>query len=675
MEVDRQVDASSLSKVSRSPNAPRRNSSDEQQELPLPAGLDSILDDDDDFELTFSLDVQQRAVAESLARSRQLLRSEEYRQLFHLPSEEVLIQDFNCALQKKILLQGHMYLFEHYVCFYSNIFGYEKKKIIVLKDVTSVRKARTAGLFPNAIEIVAWGKKSFFASFLSRDEAYRLIVDGWSRHSRNAIIDFDSQSNVSVPTSHYLQATSEQPDVCASESSFESRDNVELPAELTAEAGHVAENGEVNDIETTEISLVPVDSSSASETTDAQVTEGSPSKGGNSWEVENEDAPKVPQQYRRVLECELPVDVKDFFQFFFSDDSIRFCESFHKKCGDEGFQCTNWAKDQHFGHVRDVSFRHPVKVYFGPKASNCQEVQRYRIYQNNHLIVETSQQMNDIPYGDYFRVEGRWDVVPVTDKATPHCAVHIIVDVSFSKKTVWKGKIEQGTYDECKDVYATWLAEALRLLQEKGFVNNKEPKGEKTRHSSTTSRPSEPVLLKPKRKLEPGSGQTQGHVKFLKSSNNTPSSQTVESGQSNQPLQVLPSTPATYSQYLPQQFSLASLTSISQAKLFIAICMMVVLFLIQTGIIIALSRSSKVQYIPLNQPRWGEYHESLCLHCGRQDVTWLEQSTRLLHNEINIAEARLKNMQHSLDLLKVNLNLADKFPPKGGSSTGRDRGT
>ena len=33
------------------------------------------------------------------------------------------------------------------------------QKVIVLKDVTSVHKAKTAGLFPNAIEIVAWGKK------------------------------------------------------------------------------------------------------------------------------------------------------------------------------------------------------------------------------------------------------------------------------------------------------------------------------------------------------------------------------------------------------------------------------------------------------------------------------------------------------------------------------------
>ncbi|MCO5585786.1 hypothetical protein L7F22_039722 [Adiantum nelumboides] len=457
MEVDRQSESNA--KFGRSSVLPR-SSSDEQRESIVPAGLDSILDDDDDFELTFSLDVQQRAAAESLARSRQVLRSEEYRQLFHLPPEEVLIQDFNCALQKKILLQGHMYLFEHYVCFYSNIFGYEKKKIIVLKDVTSVRKARTAGLFPNAIEIVAWGKKriglvlelscagyaklgrramwlekwatvglkvvgpfllagfllglsaeqrmywvdgsirawllmlvrrfwllmlekvedwdsgmvlccsdwscfavymggchlrqarwmrwqsiqlggscgrSFFASFLSRDEAYRLIVEGWSRHSRNAVMDSETQSNASAPTNHHMQAAHEQHDVCVSESSFESRDNAEAPSEQTVDAEVPTGNDdEMNDVDTTEVSLPLVDSSSSSETRDANIPEGSPSKGGSSWEVEDEDAPRVPQQYKRVLECELPVDVKDFFQFFFSDDSIKFCESFHKKCGDEG---------------------------------------------------------------------------------------------------------------------------------------------------------------------------------------------------------------------------------------------------------------------------------------------------------------------------------------------------
>lgn len=101
------------------------------------------------------------------------------------------------------------------------------QKIIPFPEVTSVRRAKTAGLFPNAIEILAGNKKVcwiwrvtfmlvvfqwiyalnitfvfllccnvlihlfilqyFFASFLSRDEAFRIINEGWSRHGNGAI--------------------------------------------------------------------------------------------------------------------------------------------------------------------------------------------------------------------------------------------------------------------------------------------------------------------------------------------------------------------------------------------------------------------------------------------------------------------------------------------------------
>ena len=49
----------------------------------------------------------------------------------------------------------------------------------ILQEVTNVRKKRHCG-FPNSIEIL-WrgGKREFLTSFLSRDEAYRLIVIAW----------------------------------------------------------------------------------------------------------------------------------------------------------------------------------------------------------------------------------------------------------------------------------------------------------------------------------------------------------------------------------------------------------------------------------------------------------------------------------------------------------------
>lgn len=131
-----------------------------------------------------------------------------FRAKFGIPDGEIFLDEYHCALQKKILIQvrrrwnpdtspcrvsiyqpqkgfaevniserskrsekkrpqGRMYVFEHYVGFYANIFGAQKVKVLPLKDVTAVRKARTIGL-PNAIEITHKGKTEFFTSFLVR---------------------------------------------------------------------------------------------------------------------------------------------------------------------------------------------------------------------------------------------------------------------------------------------------------------------------------------------------------------------------------------------------------------------------------------------------------------------------------------------------------------------------
>lgn len=106
------------------------------------------------------------------------------------------------------------------------------------------------------------------------------------------------------------------------------------------------------------------------------------------------------------------IKVEDFFNYFFSDNAVNFMESFHKSCGDKGrklgtkqdlyilniyffsfsnflslifmgdqfihfmffssvmlyfleFKCNSWYPHENFGHARDVSFQHPIKIYFG----------------------------------------------------------------------------------------------------------------------------------------------------------------------------------------------------------------------------------------------------------------------------------------------------------------------
>ncbi|KAG2645431.1 hypothetical protein PVAP13_2KG442600 [Panicum virgatum] len=362
-------------------------------------------------------------------------RSEEYRLLFRLPPDEVLVQDFNCALQENILLQGHMYLFLHHICFYSNIFGYETKKTIPLQEVTDVRKAKTAAIFPNAIEIVAGGKRHFFGSFLSRDEAYRIIVDGWEQHVSDAKLLLERQETKSASSSEengyvLLEGTNESKqdeepspqdrsvnDTAVSSSSADGDDsNVNISKRFSK----VEENGtEDNIIALNPFNFGPVD----------------------------EAAPSVPESYTMIVESKFQVPVEALFNFLLSDGAFDFLDDFHKKCGDKDFSCSKWRSDEQGGLVRDVSFLHPIKFYLGAKCGTCQEVQKLRVYKNRHLMIQTSQSIGDAPYGDHFTVEGIWDVEQ--DSLDGNCCfLRIYINVAFSKKTIFRGKTGP-LYAEC----------------------------------------------------------------------------------------------------------------------------------------------------------------------------------------------------------------------------------
>ncbi|KAG7469025.1 hypothetical protein MATL_G00124450 [Megalops atlanticus] len=113
-------------------------------------------------------------------------RNEDFRKLFKkLPDSERLIVDYSCALQKDILLQGRLYLSENWLCFYSNIFRWETTITILLKDVTTLTKEKTAKLIPNAIQISTDHDKHFFTSFGARDRSYMMIFRLW----QNALMD------------------------------------------------------------------------------------------------------------------------------------------------------------------------------------------------------------------------------------------------------------------------------------------------------------------------------------------------------------------------------------------------------------------------------------------------------------------------------------------------------
>lgn len=104
--------------------------------------------------------------------------------------------DFSCALVSDILLQGYLYITENYFAFYSNVFGYVTKLLIPATSVTKISKEKTVKIFPNAIAVCTGDERHVFSSFLSRENAYQLMISVW----QDAVMHLQFQSTTLVST-------------------------------------------------------------------------------------------------------------------------------------------------------------------------------------------------------------------------------------------------------------------------------------------------------------------------------------------------------------------------------------------------------------------------------------------------------------------------------------------
>ncbi|KAH9788664.1 protein VASCULAR ASSOCIATED DEATH 1 [Citrus sinensis] len=393
------------------------------------------------------------------------LRSEEYRQLFRLPSEEVLVQDFNCAFQESILLQ-------YQSCFaISNEFMLQK--IIPFYEVTAVRRAKTAGIFPNAIEIFAAGKKYFFASFLSRDEAFKLITDGWLQHGSGSLASAEQQDSSSETSSPQNGPVVIEKVNCCSADPIAKSDSIIREEDLSSDSKLPA-NVEMTPVEMQDDN-VEQDFEPVLDTDSLHPIKTS------SWNIENSDAPKS------LLGVEVLVVVASGNLLMYAridklDDGCRVhfdgclviganvgalledgsCEDLHRFLVPMKGLDIEGGINKFVKHTEVVSVMGlEIIVYIMP-------------YGIGHLVIETSQEVHDVPYGDYFRVEGLWDVMRDDGGSKEGCILRVYVNVAFSKKTVWKGKIVQSTLEECRDVYAMWIGMAHDVLKQK---NLEKPEG------------------------------------------------------------------------------------------------------------------------------------------------------------------------------------------------------
>ncbi|CAM8943134.1 unnamed protein product [Rhodiola kirilowii] len=556
------------------------------------------------------------------------MKSEEYRQLFRLPPGEVLVQDFNCALQENMLFQGHMYVFRSYMCFYSNIFGFETKRIIPFSSITVLRRAKTAGIFPNAIEVIAEEKKHFFASFLSRDEAFNLLTDLWPDHEKSGIGNSLLQDSPSESGSR----RSSEP------LANDNTDTFGNGADVLDSVARIQDVPETNDSESLAVAedrnepVTPLQEKVEVEAAQVINTNSLPPAKGVVLKQEDTEAPKVPKDFVKVAEAKFMIKVDDFFRLFFSDEGVPFVESFHKTCGDTDFKCTEWCPSDKFGHVREVSFLHPIKIYLGAKSGSCRETQKISIVQK-----QTSQEVNGVPYADYFTVEGLWDVE--NDESGEACFMKVYLNVAFSKRTVWKGKIVQSTLEECREAYAIWINIAHDLLKKKHLEKQ-----------APTLSLNEDILDKSVQRAEIGESSRQ------------PLSSSIDADERIESTKNGKSCGTTTSSSAGGKFVKMFGAMRSQGYIpHLLVVTVAVVLLMQLTIVLLLSRPPQVQ--PVYQM---DYFNGMNqgLRPSPQELAWLEKRVHHLKEEMVMVESRLERMRLEHINLKSQLEDFEHFNRK-----------
>nr|CAN61799.1 hypothetical protein VITISV_044292 [Vitis vinifera] len=585
-------------------------------------------------------------------RSPAALKSEEYRQLFRLPLEEVLVQDFNCALQESILFQGHMYLFVRYICFYSNIFGFETKRIIPFQEVTCVKRAKTAGIFPNAIEILAGEKKYFFASFLSRDEAFKLINDGWLRHSDGVKAISEQQYN------QKLWVEGSQDNLCEvgvvlgclleSWSIGFCGHPIDKVGKLNKDPPLSKDSKLPSDAKDDIVPITPADQQDNVEQNVESVPITDSSSSGNilTWKQENSVAPKVPEYYSNVAEAKFPIKVEEFFTLFFSDDAVDFIESFHKRCGDKvitdhislslDFMCLYLPFVAFHIIMKIVSFpwspcsankivddlvkcgaKHMKKEFLVTikvngeslfEENEMKEGVALAFYYLCHLIIETSQEVNDVPYGDYFTVEGLWNVESDGDESNGGCILRVYVNVAFSKKTMWK-----------EEIRSTRTAENSRAHLERQV--EMEETSERSHEAANSSKI--PHMC---------DSRDVNHGNLLQGN-----------------------TVTSFSSLLSEwMVKFSTLKNQRHLQLLFLITFVLILLLMQLSIVVLLARPQRVQVISQ-----ADYMNGMDIsgsgERSSEAVAWLEKRIHHLKDEMFMVEARIERMRREYVQLKAQL--------------------
>ncbi|GAA5821279.1 hypothetical protein JCM11251_004550 [Rhodosporidiobolus azoricus] len=409
-------------------------------------------------------------------------RNADFHALFKgIAEDDYLIEDYGCALQREILIQGRLYISEHHLSFYANIFGWVTSLSIPFSEVCSIEKRMTAYVIPNAIQIATMHARHTFASFLSRDTTYDLIGNIWrmvhpvvpmSAALPDAMRDSDVRSNAGH--SHIesddedagtgeggpgeggkvIQASGVEAEQAPQKAKRRLR-GFRRPRGGTGESRKSAEasNGAGGEDSSTAVSVKD----------DGKAGEGA---------VEEKKAGKAAQHPVTVDTCPTLKDLKEVcMDAVFPGKpekiyNLMFTSGFMKDFWTENqklteLQISDWAPQASGSNLlaRSMSYIKPLNASIGPKSTKCLITdESAHVDFDDYVCVVTTTKTPDVPSGSAFAVKTRTSMTWARGNG---CRVVVTTGVEWYKSSFIKGIITSSAIDGQK-TYHTDLEKAMR---------------------------------------------------------------------------------------------------------------------------------------------------------------------------------------------------------------------
>ncbi|KAL1518139.1 hypothetical protein ABEB36_001809 [Hypothenemus hampei] len=386
-------------------------------------------------------------------------RSADFKNTFiDIPSDERLIVDYSCALQRDILVQGRLYITQNFLCFYANIFGWETNLTLKWKEVTAITKEKTALVIPNAVLISTKTEKYFFTSLVHRDKTYVMLFRLW----QNALIEqpltqqalwtwvhycYGSELGLTSDDEDYISPFGQDEEKLSSRLSLDSLSETKTTSSLDCVMDPVSDNEK--------ISMNDSKASSAQ----SEIHHHSDSESDKPITMKEIVECTATHEGKKLLDDEYPIHIDQLFTLLFT--SSKFYLDFHASRKTTDLTQTPWTHNPlDNSKSRVVNLTMSLQT-MGPKT--CQVTERHTMLpcsKSGSLYAVDVETVNaGVPYADSFYVTVHYCLKKVSDTKS---SLNVTGQLEF-KKRVWglvQGMIERNVWSGLEDFFSK-LKEAL----------------------------------------------------------------------------------------------------------------------------------------------------------------------------------------------------------------------